>query len=81
MCEKALGRNGSYFDVAGLLHESSSIFSCSVAFGELNPEKLKSTLKVSLKKVLLRGLHSEKERERDDEYFRKTVVKRQKGCQ
>lgn len=60
-CERDLG-DSSYLDVAGLLHESASIFSCSVAFGELNPEKFKRALKVSLKQVLLGGLYLERER-------------------
>lgn len=65
--------NRSYLDVASLLHESASIFSCSVPFRELNPEKLKSALKVSLKQVLLGGLYLERERE-PNKNFSKTVI-------
>lgn len=48
----------AYLDVAGLLHESASVFRRPVAFGELNPEKLQGALKVSLEQVLLGCLHS-----------------------
>ncbi len=53
----------SYLDIAGLLHQALSVLCRPVAFWELDPEKFQRTLKVSLKQVVLGGLHADRKTE------------------
>ena len=54
----------TYLDVAGLFHEATGILSGTVALGQLHPEELQRTLKISLQQVLLGGLREERYRQR-----------------